>query len=98
MDKTTKKWCYKLGDVPPDDHFAIIVFSSTLIPGDERSERYPGHGYPAYSQPTVEYISYTDEQEWKNDVVERTTSGSLSFCAIRVKRAQVSINVDVAVD
>lgn len=100
MNSPTRKWCHKLADVPPGDHFAILEFSSVYIPGDERSQQYPGHGYPGGNEPIVVYIAYTDEQEWKRDVIEHTTSktSSSSFVAVRIKRAHISVNVEVDVN
>jgi hypothetical protein len=46
-------------EMPTEKHFAILVFTSSSfhVPGDERSRRCPGHGYPEHTE-TVESCEY----------------------------------------
>lgn len=52
---------------PKDQHYAVLVFDTVYIPGDERSRTNPGHGYPASTESVVKYISFKSKdelQEW----------------------------------
>jgi hypothetical protein len=92
------KWCRSPKDVPDHDHYAILVFGSIYIPGDERSRTNPGHGYGERSESTVEYIVYKNREEWEADIQHRMTSpyGSKNdFVPIVVKRASVTTSVHV---
>ena len=74
-------------DMIDGPHFAIIEFSSIHIPGDERSRTNPGHGYPASTEPVVKYIAFTNEEEWKEKIIERSNrSYGNDFMAIHVDR------------
>lgn len=89
-----RKYCNTSSDVPKDEHYAIIEFSSIYIPGDERSQTNPGHGYPASSEPVSHYIAFTDKEAWQAEVVEKTNRKD-NFVALHVRPAQVKIQVTV---
>jgi hypothetical protein len=57
--------------VPSTPHFAAIVFSTIYIPGDERSRTNPGHGYPASSEPVVNYIVFESREEMEEWVTNQ---------------------------
>lgn len=97
LKDTYPKWCHKPKDVPTEDHYAILEFSSVYIPGDERSRTNPGHGYPAESRPIVEYIVFKNKEEWETEIQHRMTSpyGNKNFVPIVVKRATISTSVHV---
>ena len=82
-------------------HFAIIEFTSVWIPGDERSRTNPGHGYPEHSEDVVNYIAFTDENEWKNEINKRMTSPYRSdkdnFIAAKVNPASIQVQTVVNV-
>ena len=92
------KYCNQREDVPKEDHFAIIEFSSIYIEGDERSRTCPGHGYPARNEPVSKYIAFTDQEEWANEVGRRTKRDDKNFVALRVKMAVVDMQVTVKVE
>ena len=91
------KWSHSKSDVPTEQHFAIVVFSSIYIPGDRRSEECPGHGYPAHSESQCEYIVFKSEEEWKADIKKRMESkyGSDDFMPIRAIPARVKTNIEI---
>lgn len=98
MTTSTKRTVTDLGKLPTEDHWAIIEFSSIYVPGDERSQNYPGHGYPAHDEPTTRYIAFTNYLEWENEVAKKTAKGDKNFAALAVKRATVTVKVQVGVD
>lgn len=56
--------------MPVSNHWAVLVFGSIFIEGDERSRTSPGHGYPGYWNPMVEYIAFSDKEDlhvWLSD-------------------------------
>jgi len=42
------------------EKYAALIKSSYNVPGDERSQQFPGHGYPAHT------VSYTDVKEFES--------------------------------
>lgn len=102
---TTKKYCSRKYDMPTVEHYAIIEFSTVYTPGDERSRTNPGHGYPESWDPVSHYISFTDEQEWKDEIQRRMnnkfgSSEKDNFVAMKVLPAVIktTINVEIGVD
>lgn len=95
----TKKYVNYQRDMPPGDHFAIIEFDTVYTPGDERSRTNPGHGYPESYDPVVRYIAFTDEDEWKQEIIRRQNAkgDSREYVALRVERAVVTTTVNVNV-
>ena len=96
-----KTYCSSVNDVPKTPHFAVIKFGSIYIPGDARSESCPGHGYPASTQSTCEYIAFTDRSDWelfvKNSYADRVGHfGGIDFVAFEVgKPVECSIDVQL---
>lgn len=52
-------------DIPTTAHYAVIKFGFEHIPGDARSEEYPGHGYPAHTIVTREYYVFSSKSTWE---------------------------------
>jgi hypothetical protein len=50
--------------------YAIFVNTQTYIPGDERSRKHPGHGYPEQTIEKVEVIEFSDIEKF-NDWIRR---------------------------
>ena len=91
----------KESDFPEEPHWVILSFREIHVPGDERSRRHPGHGYPAHSVSATDYKAFTDEETWRYEVQRLTKSGLSAgkFVAFKASgRAKVSINVAVDVD
>lgn len=61
-------------DVVDGAHFAVIVYNTTsvYIPGDERSRKYPGHGYPEHTKnyDTFEHWITSDKHDLQNFVIK----------------------------
>jgi hypothetical protein len=57
------KYIHSLSDIRNINHYAVILFQSVTIPGDERSRTAPGHGYPEHTEHYCEYIEFDDEKE-----------------------------------
>jgi len=96
-----KKYCYTKKDVPTTKHYAILTFSTYTVPGDERSRTNPGHGYPAHTESTAEYVAYTDRDEWEAEVSRLTLDrsyGQTDFVAMVVGPVNVTTKVAVEVD
>ena len=82
----------KPGDIPDGPHWAIVVFGSIYIPGDERSRTNPGHGYPGGTESTTSYYVCKDEAEWQQEVERRASSigqDPYGFFAISATRAVI---------
>lgn len=89
-------YCHTSSDVPKTEHFAIVIFSSIWIEGDERSRTHPGHGYPAHSESKAEYRAFTDRTEWEREV-ERYAERKDNYVAMIVKPATVETKVQVKI-
>ena len=97
----TRKNCQGPNDIPKEEHYAIIFGTSVYIPGDQRSIDYPGHGYPASTNYYPEYVSYTDKQEWMDEIIKlqaENAEGKYSkkdFVAMKVTPAKIETTVKV---
>ena len=99
MSNSTKKWCHSQDHVPKGKHYAIVIFSSYTVPGDERSRQCPGHGYPEHSEDKAEYIAFTDRAEWEAEVQRMSLATYKdNFVALVVDRANVTTEIKVKVD
>lgn len=49
--------------VPTTAHWAVIEDNSIYVPGDQRSNESPGHGYPAENVNYVAYHAFDTEAE-----------------------------------
>jgi hypothetical protein len=90
--------CQNQTDIPTEPHYAIIKFSTVHIPGDERSQRHPGHGYGAEDRPVSHYYAFTDRKEWVAEIEKLAADRSYSpprFIAIVAHPAQVRTEVVV---
>ena len=83
----TRKWCYSSADVPMCEHWAILKSRSVTIPGDERSRTAPGHGYPESTTRFVDYIAYTDREEFERDLEKELREFSPAAIGIHVNGA-----------
>ena len=92
-----RKWAKKAGDIPEEEHYVILEFSLTDVPGDERSREAPGHGYPAHTMSQVDYTIYESKEEWEQEIAVRTKRNDDDFKAIVVKpiKPKVEVIVDI---
>lgn len=98
MGYDTRKYCHGPSDLPDTDHYAVIERTSVYIPGDERSRTNPGHGYPESTEHYIQYISFTNKEEWESYIneLENPKYGSKkSYVAVFVKRANVNSHMKV---
>lgn len=90
------KFVHTKKDMPTVPHWAIIEFSSILIPGDARSRECPGHGYPEHSKEMISYEAYLSEQKWKDQIAHREENRyGRSYIAVKVIPAKIHVNVSV---
>lgn len=95
------KLCTKKEDIPTEQHYVILKFSSVHIPGDERSRTNPGHGYPAHDQAYTEYYAYTDRDKWETAIREMTTSkynNHNKWVAFVANPVQIKTEIVVTID
>jgi transposase len=81
--------------LPDGDHYAIITIKITFHDGDERSRTNPGHGYPAYSEETLEYRVFYNKNEWEREI-ERLTQLSTRFRAIVAKAVKITTTIEIS--
>jgi len=89
-------YCIRKKDIPQKEHFVILQFEQTLIPGDERSKTCPGHGYPERYHHNVVYITFDNEKEWLEEIREKTINKA-DFLAHKVSPVKISQEVVVTV-
>ncbi len=96
MDHITTKQKARTGP-----HFAALVFSSIHIPGDERSQTHPGHGYPAENKAVVEYIAFDSRDEMERWVSKQEDRASYysrkDYQVIEVKPLTVEVKASVSI-
>lgn len=80
--------------MPKEPHYAVIEFDSVYIPGDARSEECPGHGYPAHSQETANYIVFENKEVWEIYV---KMNRSKNIMAVHVTPATIETQVTVSI-
>lgn len=68
------KYCHSKSDIPATIHFAALVFGSVSIPGDQRSIDALGHGYPAHTETTMDYIAFESAEEMQRWVEREMSS------------------------
>jgi len=93
------KYCHNTSEVPKTEHYAIIENRSVSIPGDQRSIDFPGHGYPASTEHFLEYVAYTEKQEWEDEIKKRlsATYGDKNFLALKVTPAEIKTSFEVKI-
>jgi hypothetical protein len=78
----------------PVDHYAIIVFDTIYIPGDERSRTNPGHGYPESTENRANYYVTTNKAEWEAEII-RYQNFKINFLAITAKKAEIKTTITI---
>lgn len=95
------KWVHSPEDIPEEDiQYAIIVFGSISIPGDERSRTNPGHGYGAHTEQKIDFILFENKAVWEKEIRERTEDHDdyYQWFPIMFRKAKVSTTVNVRVE
>lgn len=91
------KYVSTVNDIPNKPFLAILKEESVYIPGDERSQTNPGHGYPASTQNYFSMEVYDTEEEWKKAIKEYELRKT-KYKAISMSPASVRTNVEVDVN
>lgn len=68
------KHASKLSDIPKEPHYQLVYMEKTFIPGDERSQTNPGHGYGERTQEDFKIMYSTDIKEVRDEVAEMIES------------------------
>ena len=94
------KYCHSKSEVPTASHWAIIKFGQIVIPGDERSRSNPGHGYPEEIKNYVDYIAFTNVDEWSREVEHLSTLafGDKEFVAMKVTPAIIRTKLTIEIE
>lgn len=89
----------KYNQIPTEPHYAALVTKSTYIPGDERSRQAPGHGYPAHTQLSIDYIAFESEAEMQGWAQKREAQkyGGDAYRIIKAEPLTVQTKVEVKV-
>jgi len=84
---------------PTASHWAILKFSQTYVPGDERSRTNPGHGYPAHSVDNVNYEAYYTEEKFL-EAIQELEDGFLrgNYVAFKVEPLTIKTTVSVSAE
>ena len=85
---------------PSASHWAILKFSTTSVPGDERSRTNPGHGYPAHSVDNVNYEAYYTEEKFLEAIedLENGTFSRGSYVAFKVEPLTIKTTISVSAE
>lgn len=77
--------------------YIIITEENIYHEGDERSRKYPGHGYPAWTQTLQVAKEYESYGPFYKEVVE-LTERKTKFKAFEAKQFSVTTEVNVVVE
>ena len=89
------RWVHSLDEMPTEPHYAVMEFGSIYIPGDERSQSCPGHGYPAETVTKIDYIVFKDRESW--EVYIKMNKGHKKIIPVYNTPAQIKTTVSVEV-
>ena len=79
------KYPHKIEELPNKQFLAILIESSVMIPGDERSRTNPGHGYPEHSVDQWEMETFTDEDAFHARIIELRKDRWRKFKPVRIQ-------------
>jgi hypothetical protein len=88
------KYPKKVSELPQTSYYAILTPESTFV---EESEAAKKNGYHSHTVESwnIEILEY---EEWKKEIVRLTNRGGISFQAVKINPAQVTINVNVGIE
>lgn len=92
------KYVRMASDVPETEHYTIIESATVYIPGDQRSEECPGHGYPASSHPYINYEAYFTKEKLLaavKQLCDRDSNKLKSIKIVKVTPVTFTVNVDI---
>ena len=79
--------------IPKEEHYAVLLFDTIHIPGEERSRTNPGHGYPASTETAIKYITFKDREELQQWILLK--GDNKNFLPIMSKPLEVVKSVSV---
>jgi hypothetical protein len=82
--------------IPDTEHYAILTTRRVYIPGDERSQTNPGHGYPASTETFINYESFSDRKAWEAKI-DFLAKRQDTFKALHVVPAEITVTTQVKV-
>ena len=89
------KYCSEKKDVPAEEHWAVLKFVNVYVPGDERSQSCPGHGYPASNERHCDYLYFPTQEELESWIYLNSRE---DFVVLRVSpktfRTKVNVNIE----
>jgi len=85
---------------PSAPHWAILKFSTTHVPGDERSRTNPGHGYPAHTVDNVSYEAFYTEEKFLAALhrLENDTFTHGRYSAFKVEPLTIKTTISVSAE
>jgi hypothetical protein len=84
----------KVSQLSNEPYFAILVPSSTYVPGDQRSMDHPGHGYPASTEHHWDILAFESQEEWESEVLRLQNRGD-DFQAVKIVPAKITTNISI---
>lgn len=75
--------------------YIIIVKNTIHIPGDERSKRYPGHGYPAHTETRRIAEIYISKQEFEHRI-KKLIENKEDFTAYEGRKLSINSTVTLS--
>lgn len=87
-------------DIPDVEHWAIMEHDGVFIPGDERSQTNPGHGYPAHTKNYISYQLYFTEEKLLAAIkeLEANKFGTKKpYRVVKVTPIKVNKKVDISI-
>lgn len=97
--KNDHRTIQKPDEIPPGKHFAALEFSTITIPGDERSRKNPGHGYPEEQRVVARYIQFDNEEAMKKWVMDKKSGHDKeNYCILEAQKLEVRLSMVVEVE
>lgn len=79
------------------DHYAVIETTSEHVPGDERSQANPGHGYPAHTVTRHEFREFETREDWEKWIRDKAPLFPSTFKAIIYQEVEISRAIEIKV-
>lgn len=84
----------RIEKLPKGHGWAILRNKNIYVPGDERSRRHPGHGYPAHNEEVVSIEFFDDFAELEEQVDIEVKRGN-DFKVVSLTPLEVTTEVKV---
>lgn len=102
FETNTLREVKKTSDIPEGKSYLIQFYENESIyhEGDERSKRYPGHGYPAYTEHRLNIRQFVtrSREEWGNAAKSLFIDGKRSdVLLLSIERVGVTIRTEITI-